>query len=49
VIPLSILELAKKVFSKEEDVEELDLEISSSDGCKGEEIIAKVINKLRPC
>jgi len=46
---MGLFDIVKKVFNSEEDIEEFDLAISSSDGCKGEEIIAKIINKLKPC
>jgi len=46
---MGLLDIVRKVFDSEEDFAEFDLSVSSSDGCKGEEIIAKIINKLRPC
>ena len=45
---MGLFDLARKVLGQEE-ADEFDLEIKSSDGCVGEEIIAKIINKLRPC
>ena len=45
---MGVLDIAKRIFGKDE-YDELDLELRSADGCKGEEIIAKIINKLRPC
>lgn len=43
--------IVKKVLGKEE-YEEIDLSIKLSDGCEGEEAIAKIVEKIRgeePC
>jgi len=47
----SIKNIARKILG-EEETEELELSISLSDGCKGEETFAKIIEKIkgdRPC
>jgi len=47
----SIKNIAKKIFRKDE-IDEFEVSISLSDGCKGEEITAKILEKIRgdkPC
>ncbi len=50
-----MLESLKKIVKKvigDEEAEEIEIAISASDGCKGEETIAKIMEKIRgdePC
>ncbi len=47
----SIKNIVKKLLGDEE-YEEIEIAISASDGCKGEETIAKIMEKIRgeePC
>ena len=47
----SLKNIAKKILSKDE-YEEFEISLRLSDGCKGEEIVAKMLEKLRgdkPC
>jgi len=45
---MGVSEIFKKLLGKE-DEDEFRLELSSSDGCVGEELIQKLIEKLKPC
>lgn len=45
---MGLFDIARKVLGKEA-ADEYGIEIDASDGCVGEEFIAKIINKLKPC
>jgi len=40
--------MARRILGSEAS-DEFEFEIDASDGCVGEEIMAKIIEKLRPC